>query len=144
MLCGNDIDLSGLDGAIRAMKRPIEVAVVFAAVAGVCPTREGDIAYKAGDAILTGIEGEKWPIARDRFDETYDPIPPTEKGESGSYAKKQIVVYALEMQEAFFVDVSWGAGRLEGKPGDWLLQYGPDDFGIVSKSIFKKTYEIIK
>ena len=51
---------------------------------------------------------------------------------------------SLQMQEPFYVDVNWGSGRLEGKSGDWLLQYGPDDYGIVSKSIFEKTYEIIK
>jgi hypothetical protein len=45
------------------------------------------------------------------------------------------------MKEPFAVTASWG--RLEGKPGDWLVQYDEvgKDFGIVGEAIFEQTYE---
>lgn len=144
MLCGNEIDLINAEWSIRVMKKPVGVRVVFATEDGVCNTLEGDVSYHAGDAILTGVEGERWPIKRARFNETYTPILPIRAGENGTYTKKPIVVHALQMQEPFYVDVNWGSGRLEGKQGDWLLQYGKDDYGIVSQSIFEKTYQIIE
>jgi PGDYG protein len=30
---------------------------------------------------------------------------------------------------------------LRGEAGDWLLQYGPGDYGVVASSVFEKTYE---
>ena len=45
------------------------------------------------------------------------------------------------MNEPFAVTAKWG--RLEGKPGDWLVQYDDEgkDFGIVDQGIFKQTYD---
>jgi hypothetical protein len=36
-----------------------------------------------------------------------------------------------------------GQSRLHGKRGDWLVDYGDGSLGVVSKSIFATTYEII-
>ncbi len=143
MIRGNDIQLDADQNALLVQKKAIPVSVHFAGTDGVCVTKEGDVFFKSGDAIMTGVEGEQWPIERSKFDASYQPISPTKTGEDGQYAKKPITVYALQLNEPFYVDVSWGSGRLEGQPCDWLLQYGPDDYGIVSKSIFEKTYEII-
>jgi len=33
--------------------------------------------------------------------------------------------------------------RLHGHPGDWLVDYGDGSLGIVSRTIFPTTYEII-
>jgi len=143
MINGNDFDLEKHSGSLSVQKRAVPVEVRFAGSDGICITKEGDVSYKAGDAIMTGVEGEQWPIERAKFDATYEPIAPTNAGEDGSYSKKPTTVYALQMNELFYVDVSWGAGRLEGEPGDWLLQYGPGDYGVVSKSIFEKTYDIL-
>jgi len=144
MIRGNAMRLEENERAVHVQKKAVTVAVLFAASNGVCATKEGKVSYKVGDAIMTGVEGEKWPIERAKFDITYESLPPTKAGEDGLYIKKPIPVYALQMDEAFYVDVSWGAGRLSGDVGDWLLQYGLDDYGIVSKSIFEKTYEIIE
>lgn len=32
----------------------------------------GKVEYKKGDAIITGVMGEKYPCRRDIFDQTYD------------------------------------------------------------------------
>ncbi|WP_297907935.1 PGDYG domain-containing protein, partial [Thiomonas sp.] len=33
-----------------------------------------------------------------------------------------------------------GGDRLQGKPGDWLLQYAPGDFGLAAQSRFAQVY----
>ena len=45
------------------------------------------------------------------------------------------------MQEPFQVKVSWSADLLQGEAGDFLVQYGPGDYGVVGAEIFKETYK---
>jgi len=144
VLNGNVLDLANNAQAKKVQKKPMPVAVCFADSDGVCQTKEGDVYYKKGDAIMTGVEGEKWPIERRKFDDTYEAVLPTKHGDDGQYSKKPIGVLALQMNEPFYVNVSWADDQIEGKSGDWLVQYAPDDFGVVSQSIFEKTYQIIK
>jgi hypothetical protein len=143
MIKGNDLDLTNEKQAKKVQKKAMPIVVKFAANDGCCETKEGDVSYKVGDAILTGVEGEQWPIERPKFDASYEAIAPTKNGEDGQYYKKPIQVFALQMNESFHVNVSWSDDRIEGKAGDWLLQYGADDYGIVSQSIFEKTYNIL-
>jgi len=65
-----------------------EVEVEFAEKNGVIQTLEGDVPYKARDAILTGIKGERWPIERSKFDEWYCPV----EGSQGRYRKSKSVL----------------------------------------------------
>jgi len=144
MIRGNDIRLDVHEEAICVQKKDIPVVVRFDKADGVCKTKEGYVSYKAGDAIMTGVEGEQWPIERRKCDATYEPVSPRQTGGNGKYVKKPIPVYALPMQEPFYVIMSWGHNRLEGEAGDWLLEYGKNDYGIVSQSIFEKTYEDVE
>jgi len=144
MFFGNQVNLEIHPKSIRASKKPAPVQVEFAKEGGICETKEGDVPYKAGDVIMTGVEGEQWPIERVKFAASYEAIPPIKHGNDGQYCKKPIQVLALQMDEPFYVHVSWSGSRLEGEAGDFLLQYSPNDYGIVSESIFEKTYEIIE
>ena len=64
-------------------------------------------------------------------------------GESGSYRKKLIVVLAKRLSCSLSVPVADGDASLAGIKGDWLVQYSPGEFGIVSADIFNKTYELL-
>jgi hypothetical protein len=99
------------------------------------------VAFKAGDAILTGTAGESWPIAKATFETTYAPAEESRMGQDGKFFKKPLPVLGVQMKELFAVTASWG--RLEGKPGDWLVQYDEvgGDFGIVDQGVFEQTYE---
>jgi hypothetical protein len=72
-------------------------------------------ARRAGDALLTGPHRERWPVRRERFDAAY----------------------------AASVKVGWQDSPVEGGPGDWLVQYGPGNFGIVAAVIVDATYELL-
>jgi hypothetical protein len=136
------MDLAADPAARRARKRPVSVSVQFAAREGTLATREGDVRYAAGDALLTGLAGDRWPVPRARFDATYDPVPPTRPGFWGVYRKRPIEVRAKRMDAPFAVELSAGRGTLRGNAGDWLVQYAPDDVAVVADAIFAATYEL--
>ncbi|MGU7776348.1 PGDYG domain-containing protein [Burkholderia sp. MR1-5-21] len=128
-------DLTSNPEAWRVIKRPAPVTVRFADEDGTCATLEGPVRYRAGDALATGIVGEQWPISRDRFDQTYERVS------DGIYRKRPVVVHALRLQSAMRVPVGGEGDVLEGRPGDWLLQYGDGEYGVVDAEVFERMYE---
>lgn len=135
-----DVDLS-FDPAAERYEKTATVQVHFAEQDGEIVTLEGRVPYVTGDAILTGVMGEKWPVKRRVFDALYEPA--TNNG-SGVYRKKQgSSVYAKQMDSAFRVKIHDGSATLEGKPGDWLVQYAVGDVGVVANDIFCKSYRKI-
>ena len=120
--------------AFETAKKPIPLNFRAAEAEETIETKEGSVGAKAGDAIMTGTEGEQWPIPREKFEQTYDILEP------GKAAKKNIPVFAKEMNAPFKVKVSWSDALLSGELGDFLVQYGPGDYGVVGAEIFRKTY----
>ena len=137
------LDLRGDRDARRACKRSPPVRVEFAPESGTLETREGPVGYARGDALLTGSEGERWPVPRASFDASYEPVAPSRHGKPGSYRKRPLILWAKPMAEPFAVTLDCDRGTLRGKPGDWLVQYGPDNLSVVSGSSFSDTYELL-
>lgn len=136
------IDLAAGQG-VKARKLPVDVTVEFALAPGELQTLEGPVAYAAGDALLTGSVDDRWPVRREKFLGTYAPAGDGKAGEPGIYRKKPLVVHACRMQEPFTVTVGRDRNPIKGKPGDWLLQYAPGEYGIVAAAIFGRTYELL-
>jgi hypothetical protein len=146
-----------LDGVQRAQKRPIPLQVHFATEADLARTEgafnagrirtsetaadDPGVRFAPGDAIVTGTRGEQWPIQRDKFEATYAPSEGGAFGTDGLFHKVGGPVPVRRMDEPFTVTASWG--ELTGDPGDYLVQYGPGDFGIVSTDSFGDTYEMV-
>jgi hypothetical protein len=135
--------LSDHDRHVVARKLEREVQVRFTAAACTVQTPEGVVHAQPGDAILTGIAGERWRVSRARFGEKYRPVPPTQPGEAGPYRSLRNRILALQMSEPFEVLLADGQSRLTGRPSDWLVDYGDGSLGIVSRAIFATTYEIL-
>ena len=107
-------------------------------------TLEGPVSYERGDALLTGPEGESWPVGRAFFLKTYLPASDgVEAGRDGEYCKKEIPTLALQVGEPFMVELPRRRGFLRGEAEDWLLRYEEDEYGIVGRDIFNMTYTII-
>lgn len=136
-------DTSPCAQAWRARKKPVTVRVVFAREAGTLATREGPVRYAAGAALLTAGAGDRWPVERRRFEASYEAVPGTAAGEDGEYRKLPLEVLARRLDESTTVTLGHAAGALHGEPGDWLVQYGPREFGIVGAAIFPATYELL-
>jgi hypothetical protein len=128
---------------LRAVKKPLPLAVAFAAAEGSVQTLEGKVTYHAGDAVLTGTRGERWPVGRAAFLASYDPLAPTQRGENGRYVKRPQPVLALQLDTSVEVAVGWQSDTLRGRPGDWLLRYADGSHGVVSDDIFRETYEVL-
>ena len=139
MLELRNIDLTADPLAARYVKEEI-VGVEFARQAGELISLEGPNRYQVGDALITGSTGSRWSVSRDRFDAKYEALPPTRMGDDGRYAARPVPVLARQINEAFSAERSAGGDRLQGKAGDWLLQYGPGDFGVAGQERFARIY----
>ena len=128
---------------VFARKLVHTIQVEFAKSACTVQTSEGLVHARPGDAILTGMGGERWRVSREHFGDKYLPVPPTREGESGAYRSLPNRILALPMSETFQVLLADGKSRLSGSPGDWLVDYGDGSLGIVSRTVFPTTYDII-
>jgi hypothetical protein len=133
-------DLAADPRALRVCKKPIQVPVEFATADGTCDTLEGPVRFRAGDAILTGTRGERWPVGREAFDASYEPVPPARAGENGEYRKAPSVAFALRLDHPRDVPVGWQNDPLHGRAGDWLLQYSDGSYGVMRDDIFRDSY----
>jgi hypothetical protein len=106
-----------------------------------CETLEGPVHYSTGDALLTGVEGETWPVPRERFHNSFAPEGALEFGTDGRYVR--LNRHALAIQLTIRTEIAFGiAGdRLTGQAGDWLVGYEDGSFGIVADRIFRATYD---
>lgn len=134
-----DIDLRQ-DPDARWYVKDETVEVTFAAGAGELISREGPNRYGRGDAIVTGATGDRWVVSRARFDARYLPAGPHAHGENGAYRNRPTPVLVKEMSRAFAIERSAGGDVLNGKPGDWLMQYAPGDHGITERARFLAVY----
>ena len=116
------------------------VQVAFAKEPGELISLEGPNRYQPGDAIITGSTGDRWVVSRARFDPKYEPLQAGTHGQDGAYRNIPGVVLAKRMNEAFSIARSTGGDVLHGAAGDWLMQYAPNDYGIVQQARFAQVY----
>lgn len=135
---------SSMARAVRARKRAYPVQVRFAKQGCAVETFEGTVPADPGDAIVTGLFGEPWPVKPAAFTGKYQPVPPLEMGAPGAYVSLPVDVSAVRMDEPFEVVLADGHSRLHGHAGDWLVDYGDGSLGIVSSAIFAATYEVLE
>ncbi len=127
----------GFDAPAHYVTRPVEVSVEFAPRAGSIATREGPVAHAAGDAIVTGERGERWPMPPGQLAARYSAKP----GHAGRYVKKPRRVIARRLRVALDLRIAAG-DMLHGKAGDWQVSYQPEgDLAIVAADEFHKLYE---
>ncbi|HEY2807429.1 MAG TPA: PGDYG domain-containing protein [Steroidobacteraceae bacterium] len=136
-------DLRG-DPAARRATKDETVQVQFATAAGSLVSAVGANHYLPGDALITGSTGDRWCVSRERFEAKYLPVPPTGPGAAGPYRNRPATVLAKQMEQAFSVAREAGGDVLHGSAGDWLLQYGPGDHGIVDRARFARVYRIVE
>jgi PGDYG protein len=128
---------------VFARKREHEIDVQFTPVACTVQTSEGLVHAAPGDAIITGTTGEHWRVSRARFPDRYRPVPPTVAGQAGRYVSLPNNILAVPMAEPFEVLLADGISRLNGRAGEWLVDYGDGSLGIISEAIFATTYDIV-
>jgi hypothetical protein len=129
---------------MKYLKKLIPAQVEFAKEAGSLSTLEGDVAYFPGDALMTGVKGEHWPIRRARFEATYEPMPPTRMGENGVYLKTPMPVTARQAYSEEKVSLPDTQGILKARAGDWILTSEDGHQWVVADDIFRDSYHPIE
>ncbi|ARV17604.1 hypothetical protein AEP_00644 [Curvibacter sp. AEP1-3] len=121
--------------------RPVEVSVEISDRAQTITTLEGPVQCKAGDAIVTGVIGERYPVPAGKFQQKFAPLLETKPNASGKYTKCIKVVQAAQLHESMSVPLDGDQGVLDGNPGDWCVWYSDTDVAIVAGNIFSNLYE---
>lgn len=138
-ICYNHPQMAADDNNYQ--RKPTLSDVRMARASGVLHTLEGPVAYQAGDAIVTGVRGEQWPIPRHRFEARYEPADAhTAMGQDGPYRRKTSQVQATQTAEAVEVVLSGDRGALKAKAGDWLVRDAQGERWVVADGIFQDTY----
>ena len=128
----------------KARKREVLVLVAFCEKSATVPTLEGTVRCVPGDAILTGVPGEQWPVSRELFEKLYDPILPVAMGKNGQYRGLSHEVDAARLTHQCQILMPAKRGSLKGTAGDWLVRQQDGSLGIVASDIFFKTYDFIE
>lgn len=118
----------------QTYKKPTPVPYEIAKEPGTIDTLEGPVNYKAGFYIMTGPKGEKYPITPERFKDLYD-----DNG-NGTGTPKKIMKVAKLADHSGTVATSWGEPLQYTAGNDYIVKHGPNDYGVVKKDIFQKTY----
>lgn len=127
----------------KFIKTPILVSVEFASMDGALETLEGIVPYKQGDALLTGLKNERWPVVKSLFDKNYNPIEGIKRGQDGSYQKRSILVSAVQAQDNSFIRIKNNNIYLACRKGDWIITAEDGAQWVVAEDIFIKTYKKI-
>lgn len=127
----------------HARRRPLVFEVAFAQEKILIDTLEGSVRAEAGDAVITGVRGERWPVSSTRFAELYEPVLMTRMGEDGRYRRRAGMVRTTRLTQPLSLFLPDEQGALSGNAGDWLVQHTDGSFGIVADDIFERTYELV-
>lgn len=127
----------------RVAKRPVRVSVTFAASPGTVGTLEGPVPYRAGDAIVTGVAGEQWPVPRTAFFSRYQAVDGFEAGDDGPYVSLPERAWAVHLDEGDVpLRVVTSAGAvLQAARGDWVVERATGDVYVVNGDLFSDLYE---
>lgn len=115
-------------------------SAVFPKIALRVQTLEGSVACAAGDAVVTGSQGESWPVQRDDFFRKYTPNPGVVLGEDGQYTKRLAFVEARRLHCSETIRLNDERGILAGEIGDWCVTYGLNNQAFVRADIFERSY----
>ena len=115
-------------------------SVVVARSATTVATLEGPVHADAGDAIVTGVIGEQWPVPAATFAQRYQPCEGQTAGQDGLYRRPAQRVSVRKIgSDGASATLPSGAGSLTGKPGDfWVTD--DEHSRIVARDVFARTF----
>ena len=123
------------NGGFETYKLASPVIYATAETPGMINTLEGPVKYQAGYKIVTGPNGEQYPIPPEKFAGLYD------DNHDGTATPKKIIKMAKLADHSGSVKTSWGETLNYTRGNDYIVRHGPGDYGVVKKDIFPKTYQ---
>lgn len=92
--------------------------------------------YKKGYYIVTGPKGERYSMPPEEFHKL------KKDNGDGTATPKPIVKLAKVADHSGVVKTSWGEDLNYNPEVDVIVRHGADDYGVVKKDIFDKTYQV--
>ena len=125
-------------GAQFTSKKPVPIRFEEMKTAGAIMSLEGPQKYKAGQILMTGVDGEQYVISSmEKFQKLYDIA-----GDSGMAVPKFNIRQVLEASRGGSMETSWST--LHYKKGDLLTRVGAGDYNSIKPDIFQKTFTVAK
>lgn len=126
------------ENAFKAYKKPVLVKITgpLATSEEVKSLENDKQLAKVGDYIVTGVDGERYPISAEVF-ANYEAVE--ENGEV-FYRKKKQVIRAIQVDFEGVIETAQGS-ILNFQPSYYIVMQSPTDAWAVEKTIFEKTYE---
>ena len=115
------------------IKKPVQVDAEQTLETKIIHTLEGDIVANPTDWIITGIEGEQYPVKDEEFKNIYDCL------DNGRFRKKPIKVTAWQTDRELLIP--HGESNLKASIGDYIVKHPDGNFAPVKPDIFNKTYD---
>ncbi|MEK4230859.1 hypothetical protein [Solibacillus sp. FSL H8-0538] len=134
----NEIGTKLFNQASLAYKKPIHIKIEgpIQEQQIIASLENNEQVAKKGDYIVTGVQGEQYPIGPEVFAD-YDKVD----GEN-VYCKKKKMVHVYKVDFKGEVETTQGS-TLYFQPGYYIVMESPTDMWAVAGDIFETTYEIV-
>lgn len=123
---------------VYVRKRALEYKAEELKAPTLIQTLEGPSHAKAGDWVLTGVAGERWPVDGAKFHDLYEAIP----GDSGHFMSKPRLLASKMVDRA--VTIQNRHGKQSGNAGAFIMAEGAGadaNKWIVQREIMNKSWE---
>jgi len=120
-------------GSFKTFKLGNPISFETAHKPGTIETLEGPRDYERGHKIITGPQGEQYPVPPESFYDKYD-----DNGD-GTATPKKIIKYAKLADHDGVIHSNWG-DLTYSKGEHYIVRHGTDEYGPVQKDIFFQTY----
>jgi hypothetical protein len=128
------------DGSFQTYKLPVPVAYRIADKPGFLKTLENPkFPYEAGHYIMgPGPKDEYWALEPSNFHDKY-----VDNGDGTGTPKGGVVKIAKLADHDGVVKASWGDLRYR-RGEDFIVRHGDNDYGVIDKDVFQKTYKRVE
>lgn len=117
----------------KYVKKPVEISAIQINEPQIVHTLEGDVTANPTDWIITGVQGEQYPVPNTTFNEFYEPC------ENGKFRKKPIQVTAWKTDRELLIP--YNNETLRASVGDYIVKQPNGTFSPVKPDIFDQTYD---
>lgn len=125
-----------------ARRKPIIMMAERVTEQQVIETWEGARTAYPGDYIMTGVEGERWPVAAESFAQLYDVLEESTGGRTLRVRKK--VRYVPVYQTYRALDFEIRDENFHAEPGYFIVYYGEGDIYPCAPDVFFETFDLIR
>lgn len=125
-----------------ACRRPIILTAERVFEQQTIETWEGRRTAYPGDFVMTGTEGEHWPVTAESFDRLYDIIAQDDDGRTVRVQKKPLNVPCYQVYQP--IDFIIRAEPFHAEAGYFLIYYSADDIYPCAPDVFFDTFELLR